>query len=180
MGLFTRMATIPLIIDMLVAISTTKVPLLLKSGFWAMAHEARRLLHAAWLDLLAHRRSRAPGLLMHASLPGWQAAMREPNEEAAAIPGSSPALGSLREPAVLFLRLGVTAFGGPAVHIALMEEKRSAVVGGFLGTPFLTCWGPRTLFRDQTPPRWQSAIRIGSKGGEVSLWQAALLFCPRC
>ena len=40
-GLFTRVATIPLIIDMLVAISTTKVPLLLKSGFWAMAHEAR-------------------------------------------------------------------------------------------------------------------------------------------
>jgi putative oxidoreductase len=41
MGLFTRPAAIPLIIDMLVAISTTKVPLLLKSGFCAMAHEAR-------------------------------------------------------------------------------------------------------------------------------------------
>lgn len=41
MGLLTRVATLPLIIDMLVAISTTKMPLLLKSGFWAMAHEAR-------------------------------------------------------------------------------------------------------------------------------------------
>jgi uncharacterized membrane protein YphA (DoxX/SURF4 family) len=40
-GLLTRLATIPLIIDMLVAISTTKIPILLKSGFWAMAHEAR-------------------------------------------------------------------------------------------------------------------------------------------
>jgi uncharacterized membrane protein YphA (DoxX/SURF4 family) len=30
-----------LIIDMLVAISTTKIPMLMKSGFWAMAHEAR-------------------------------------------------------------------------------------------------------------------------------------------
>ena len=30
-----------MIIDMLVAISTTKVPILLKSGFWTMAHEAR-------------------------------------------------------------------------------------------------------------------------------------------
>ena len=40
-GLLTRVATIPLLIDMLVAISTTKIPLLLKSGFWAMAHEAR-------------------------------------------------------------------------------------------------------------------------------------------
>jgi putative oxidoreductase len=40
-GLLTRLATIPLIIDMLVAITTTKIPLLLKSGFWVMAHEAR-------------------------------------------------------------------------------------------------------------------------------------------
>jgi len=40
-GLLTRLAAIPLIIDMLVAIGTTKVPILLKSGFWAMAHEAR-------------------------------------------------------------------------------------------------------------------------------------------
>jgi|SRR5579863_2250894 len=40
-GLFTRWATIPLLIDMAVAIWTTKLPLLAKSGFWAMAHEAR-------------------------------------------------------------------------------------------------------------------------------------------
>ena len=41
LGLLTRLAAIPLILDMLVAISTTKIPILLKSGFWAMAHEAR-------------------------------------------------------------------------------------------------------------------------------------------
>src|ERR1035437_5696372 len=41
LGLLTRLAAIPLIIDMLVAIATTKIPILLKSGFWAMAHEAR-------------------------------------------------------------------------------------------------------------------------------------------
>jgi uncharacterized membrane protein YphA (DoxX/SURF4 family) len=40
-GLFTRLATIPLIIDMLVAVSTTKIPMLFEKGFWAMAHEAR-------------------------------------------------------------------------------------------------------------------------------------------
>jgi putative oxidoreductase len=40
-GLLTRLAAVLLIIDMIVAISTTKVPMLLKSGFWAMAHEAR-------------------------------------------------------------------------------------------------------------------------------------------
>ena len=41
LGLLTRLAAIPLIIDMVVAIATTKIPILLKSGVWAMAHEAR-------------------------------------------------------------------------------------------------------------------------------------------
>jgi uncharacterized membrane protein YphA (DoxX/SURF4 family) len=40
-GLFTRLATIPLIIDISVAIVTTKVPMLFRAGFWATAHEAR-------------------------------------------------------------------------------------------------------------------------------------------
>jgi uncharacterized membrane protein YphA (DoxX/SURF4 family) len=40
-GLFTQLASIPLIIDMLVALSTTKIPILIEKGFWAMAHEAR-------------------------------------------------------------------------------------------------------------------------------------------
>ena len=31
--------------------------------------------------------------------------------------------GRLRELAVLFLRLGTIGFGGPAAHIALMEEE---------------------------------------------------------
>lgn len=41
LGLLTRLAAMPLIINMLVAISTTKVPILLKTSVWAMAHEAR-------------------------------------------------------------------------------------------------------------------------------------------
>jgi len=40
-GLLTRLAAVPLVIDMLVAIATTKIPMLIKSGFWAAAHEAR-------------------------------------------------------------------------------------------------------------------------------------------
>jgi uncharacterized membrane protein YphA (DoxX/SURF4 family) len=40
-GLLTRPAAILLIADMLVAIATTKVPMLLHDGFWKMAHEAR-------------------------------------------------------------------------------------------------------------------------------------------
>lgn len=54
MGLLTRLATIPLIIDISVAILSTKIPILLghgfwrfnlpklsSYGFWSMAHEAR-------------------------------------------------------------------------------------------------------------------------------------------
>lgn len=41
LGLLTRLAAVPLVIDMVVAMATTKLPLFLKSGFWAMAHESR-------------------------------------------------------------------------------------------------------------------------------------------
>jgi uncharacterized membrane protein YphA (DoxX/SURF4 family) len=68
-GLLTRLAAVPLIINMLVAIASTKVPILLghgyllfsnpsvsKTGFWSMLHEARTdlsmLLGAAFLLLV--------------------------------------------------------------------------------------------------------------------------------
>lgn len=41
LGLWMHYATFPLIIDMIVAIYATKIPILIASGFWAMAHEAR-------------------------------------------------------------------------------------------------------------------------------------------
>ena len=41
LGLLTRPASIVLIINISVAIATTKVPMLLHEGFWKMAHEAR-------------------------------------------------------------------------------------------------------------------------------------------
>lgn len=40
-GFYTRLAAIPLVIIMLVAISTTKLPILINEGFWEMAHAAR-------------------------------------------------------------------------------------------------------------------------------------------
>lgn len=41
LGLFTRLATLPLLITITVALLTTKVPFLMKHGFWAVLHEAR-------------------------------------------------------------------------------------------------------------------------------------------
>jgi len=40
-GVLTRFAVIPLLIIMAVAITTTKIPILINSGFWKMAHESR-------------------------------------------------------------------------------------------------------------------------------------------
>ena len=40
-GLFTRISAIPLIINISVAIISTKIPILINEGFWKMSHEAR-------------------------------------------------------------------------------------------------------------------------------------------
>jgi len=48
-GLCTRFAVIPLIIIMITAIVTTKVPILIDAGFWKAAHESR----TDWSMLLA-------------------------------------------------------------------------------------------------------------------------------
>lgn len=40
-GLLTRLASVALMINISVAMLTTKLPMLAKSGFWATAHEAR-------------------------------------------------------------------------------------------------------------------------------------------
>jgi uncharacterized membrane protein YphA (DoxX/SURF4 family) len=41
LGLFTTFAAVPLLIDITVAILTTKIPMLFKQGFWAAMHEGR-------------------------------------------------------------------------------------------------------------------------------------------
>lgn len=40
-GFMTRLAAIPLVVIMSVAIYTTKIPVLMKDGFWSMAHASR-------------------------------------------------------------------------------------------------------------------------------------------
>ena len=41
LGFLTRLSAVPLLIDISVAIATTKVPMLIDKGFWSAAHEAR-------------------------------------------------------------------------------------------------------------------------------------------
>jgi chromate transporter len=49
------------------------------------------------------------------------AELDQPLSESAELPNSKR--GSLKELALFFLRLGITAFGGPAAHIAMMEDE---------------------------------------------------------
>jgi putative oxidoreductase len=41
LGAATRLAAVPLVVVMLTAIASTKIPILMDQGFWKMAHEAR-------------------------------------------------------------------------------------------------------------------------------------------
>jgi putative oxidoreductase len=41
LGFLTRLSVLPIVIIMLTAITTTKIPILIESGFWKMAHDAR-------------------------------------------------------------------------------------------------------------------------------------------
>ncbi|HEY5325485.1 MAG TPA: DoxX family protein [Mucilaginibacter sp.] len=40
-GLFTRLVSVPLLIVIITAIYTTKIPILIEKGFWAATHEGR-------------------------------------------------------------------------------------------------------------------------------------------
>lgn len=41
LGFLTRLGAVPMIVNMIVAITTTRIPVLLQEGFWKAAHEAR-------------------------------------------------------------------------------------------------------------------------------------------
>ncbi len=93
-GLLTRVAALPLIIDMIVAMLTTKVPLYLgtyplapppvapQSGFWAVLHEIRsdepQLLCSLFLLAVG-----AGPWALDATVPRWRAGLGAPRTEPA-------------------------------------------------------------------------------------------------
>ena len=85
------------------------------------------------------------------------------SDRAEAVPeGSPPPLQStLKEIAALFLRLGVTAFGGPAVHIAMMEDEVVRRRAWLTREEFLDLYGATNLIPG--PNSTEMAIHIGHR-----------------
>jgi chromate transporter len=67
--------------------------------------------------------------------------------------------GSLIELALLFLRLGIIAFGGPAAHIAMMEDEVVVRRGWLSREQFLDLLGATNLI--PCPNSTEMAIHIG-------------------
>src|SRR5678816_1237363 len=87
-------------------------------------------------------------------------------------PASSSAL---REIAALFLRLGTTAFGGPAAHIAMMEDEVVRRRGWLTRDEFLDYLGATNLIPG--PNSTELAIHIGrSRAGWPGLIVAGVAF----
>lgn len=81
-------------------------------------------------------------------------------------PSSPPApSSSLREVALLFLRLGVTAFGGPAAHIAMMRDEVVTRRRWLSSAEFLDLLGATNLIPG--PNSTEMAIHIGHKRAGV-------------
>jgi chromate transporter len=67
----------------------------------------------------------------------------------------------LREVAALFLQLGITAFGGPAAHIAIMEREVVSKRGWLTRAEFLDLLGATNLIPG--PNSTEMAIHIGHR-----------------
>jgi chromate transporter len=81
----------------------------------------------------------------------------------------------MRELALLFLKLGATAFGGPAAHIGMMEDEVVARRGWLTRAQFLDYVGATNLIPG--PNSTELAIHIGHlRGGGAGLIVAGVSF----
>ncbi|RYG45120.1 chromate transporter, partial [bacterium] len=79
--------------------------------------------------------------------------------------------GSAREVAAAFLRLGTTAFGGPAAHLAMMEEEFVRRRGWLDPEEFLDMIGAASLVPG--PNSTEVAIHLGFKRAGIPGMAAA-------
>src|SRR5512135_1781525 len=90
--------------------------------------------------------------------------------------GERPARGrALRELSLLFLRLGATAFGGPAAHIGMMDQEIVRRRGWLTHDEFLDLLGAVNLIPG--PNSTEMAIHVGHRrAGWLGLVVAGVCF----
>ena len=82
---------------------------------------------------------------------------------------------TLRELVLLFLRLGFTAFGGPAAHVAMMEDEVVRRRKWLTRKEFLDLFGAANLIPG--PSSTEMAILIGrQRAGWVGIMAAGICF----
>jgi hypothetical protein len=75
---------------------------------------------------------------------------------------------SLGELARLFLTLGATAFGGPAAHVAMMEDEVVRRRQWLTRAQFLDYLGATNLIPAPARPSWPSTSATPGRGGPGS------------
>ncbi len=90
-------------------------------------------------------------------------------------PRAAPPAGSAGEVARLFLRLGVTAFGGPAAHVAMMEDEVVRRRGWLTREQFVDYVGAANLIPG--PNSTELALHVGhARAGWPGLFAAGACF----
>ena len=89
-------------------------------------------------------------------------------------PRQGPGRPALAELAWLFLKLGTTAFGGPAAHIAMMEDEVVRRRGWLSREDFLDLLGATNLIPG--PNSTEMAIHIGHRRAG---WPGSILSARR-
>jgi len=109
------------------------------------------------------------------SAPGIMAVAMQPVEQDESPEMARPRRGSLLALALLFLRLGCTSFGGPAAHIAMMEDEVVRRRRWMSHQTFMDLLGATNLIPG--PNSTEMAIHIGwLVGGAWGLLLAGLCF----
>jgi chromate transport protein ChrA len=73
--------------------------------------------------------------------------------------------GRVRDVALVFLRLGTIAFGGPAAHIAMMREEFVRRRGWLTDQRFVDLLGATNLIPGRIRPNLRSTLVMSRRGG---------------